>query len=265
MTDVIRSAQNKWVKDFVLLREKSKARKSQNRFIVEGLREFNLAKESGFEIDKIFVCPEIIDSDELLQLEDNLNQDNLLYCSSEVYQKIAYRGGTEGLVAKMISISREFESLSLAENPLILVAEAPEKPGNIGALLRTADAANIDLVCIADLKTDLYNPNVIRSSVGCVFTTNVIVGTSSEIHDFLRKKEMSIFAAALKPYAQSYLKADFSKSTALVVGTEADGLSDFWLSNTDETIIIPMEGKIDSLNVSISASVILFEAKRQRK
>jgi TrmH family RNA methyltransferase len=165
----------------------------------------------------------------------------------------------------MISISKEFESLSLAENPLILVAEAPEKPGNIGALLRTADAANIDLVCIADLKTDLYNPNVIRSSVGCVFTTNVIVGTSSEIHDFLRKKEMSIFAAALKPYAQSYLKADFSKSTALVVGTEADGLSDFWLDNTDETIIIPMEGKIDSLNVSISASVILFEAKRQRK
>ncbi len=264
MIDVIRSAQNKWVKDFVLLREKSKARKSQNRFLVEGLREFNLAKESGFEVDKIFVCPDIIDPDALLQLEKNLRANSLLYCSSEIYQKIAYRGGTEGLVAKMIPISRDFQTLSLPEKPLILVAEAPEKPGNIGALLRTADAANIDLVCIADLKTDLFNPNVIRSSVGCLFTTNVIVGTSSEIYEFLRKKEMTIFAAALKPYAESYLKADFSKSTALVVGTEATGLSEFWLNNTDETIIIPMEGKIDSLNVSISASVILFEAKRQR-
>ncbi len=264
MIDVIRSAQNKWVKDFVLLREKSKARKSQNRFLVEGLREFNLAKESGFEVDKIFVCPDIIDPDALLQLEKNLRANSLLYCSSEIYQKIAYRGGTEGLIAKMIPISRDFQTLSLPEKPLILVAEAPEKPGNIGALLRTADAANIDLVCIADLKTDLFNPNVIRSSVGCLFTTNVIVGTSSEIYEFLRKKEITIFAAALKPYAETYLKADFSKSTALVVGTEATGLSEFWLNNTDETIIIPMEGKIDSLNVSISASVILFEAKRQR-
>ncbi len=265
MADVIRSAQNKWVKDFVLLREKSKARKSQNRFIVEGLREFSLAKDSGFEIDKIFVCPEIIDADKLVQIERDLSDNSILYCSSEVYQKIAYRGGTEGLVAKMIPISRDFETLSLPKTPLILVAEAPEKPGNIGALLRTADAANIDLVCIADLKTDLFNPNVIRSSVGCLFTTNVIVGSSSEIHAFLKKNKVNIFAAALKPYAESYLNSDFTESTALVVGTEANGLSDFWLKNTDETIIIPMEGKIDSLNVSISASVILFEAKRQRK
>jgi TrmH family RNA methyltransferase len=265
MEDLIRSTQNKWVKDFVLLREKSKARKSQNRFIVEGLREFNLARESGFEIDKIFICPEIIDKDELVELESNLRESSILYCSSEVYQKIAYRGGTEGLVAKMIPVSRDFKTLKIPTAPLILVAEAPEKPGNIGALLRTADAANIDLICIADLKTDLYNPNVIRSSVGCVFTTNVIVGSSSEIFEFLRKKELTIFAAALKPYAKSYLNANFTKSSALVVGTEADGLSDFWLKNVDETIIIPMEGKIDSLNVSISASVILFEAKRQRK
>ena len=147
--------------------------------------------------------------------------------------------------------------------PLILVAEAPEKPGNIGALLRTADAANVDAVFIANPKTDLYNPNIVRSSVGCIFTTQVAMGSTSEIISFLQKKEIAIYCAALTA-SENYHIQDFKKATAIVVGTEATGLRDEWLQNSTQNIIIPMQGKIDSMNVSVAAAILIFEAKRQR-
>jgi len=149
------------------------------------------------------------------------------------------------------------------ENPLILVAEAPEKPGNIGALLRTADAANIDAVIIANPKSDLYNPNIIRSSVGCVFTNTIAVGSTIDIINFLTKNNINIYCAALSA-SENYLNTDFSISSAIVVGTEATGLSNEWLKNATQNIIIPMEGEIDSMNVSVSAAILIFEAKRQR-
>jgi len=155
--------------------------------------------------------------------------------------------------------SMQFKS----KNPLILVAEAPEKPGNIGALLRTADAANLDAVIIANLKGDLYNPNTIRSSVGCVFTNQIAVGTTSEVLNFLKNKGIAIYGAALSA-SIPYTKANFTTSAAIVVGTESTGLTQEWLENTTQNIVIPMQGEIDSMNVSVAAAILIFEALRQR-
>ena len=146
---------------------------------------------------------------------------------------------------------------------MILVAEAPEKPGNIGALLRTADAANVDAVIIANPKTDLYNPNIIRSSVGCVFTNKLPWATTSEIIAFLKSKHITYLLCALQA-SVNYNTQDYTKPTAIVVGTEATGLSEEWLKNSTQNIIIPMQGEIDSMNVSVAAGILIFEAKRQR-
>ena len=181
-----------------------------------------------------------------------------------MYQKIAYRETTEGVLALVKSKSHLLSDLKFSnKKPLILVAEAPEKPGNIGALLRTADAAKLDAVIIANPKGDLYNPNIIRSSVGCVFTNTIAIGSSKEVIDFLKKEHIAIYCAALTA-SEKYTKTNFSNASAIVVGTEATGLSDEWLSNSTQNIIIPMEGEIDSMNVSVSAAIVIFEAKRQR-
>jgi len=145
-----------------------------------------------------------------------------------------------------------------------LVVEAPEKPGNIGALLRTADAAHIDAVIIANPKSDLYNPNIIRSSVGCVFTNKIAMGSTSEIIGLLKENNVNIYCAALQA-SKVYTTQDFTKSTAIIVGTEATGLSEEWLKHSNQNIIIPMQGEIDSMNVSVAAGILIFEAKRQRK
>jgi TrmH family RNA methyltransferase len=147
---------------------------------------------------------------------------------------------------------------------LILVAEAPEKPGNIGALLRTADAANVDAVIIANPKTDIYNPNIIRSSVGCVFTNQIATGSTTEIIKFLKGLNIDIYCAELKA-SVNYHTQDYTKPAAIVVGTEATGLSDEWLQHSTQNIIIPMQGEIDSMNVSVAAGILIFEAKRQRQ
>ncbi len=150
-----------------------------------------------------------------------------------------------------------------SENPLILIAEAPEKPGNIGALLRTADAANVDAFILANPKTDLYNPNIIRSSVGCVFTNTIATGNTEDIITFLKASNINIYSAILQDAAY-YHQQDFTKASAIVVGTEADGLSQAWRDASTQNIIIPMSGKIDSMNVSVAAGILVFEAKRQR-
>nr|WP_286174620.1 RNA methyltransferase [Cytophaga sp. FL35] len=177
---------------------------------------------------------------------------------------MAHRGTTEGVLAIAKTRSHTLDTFVLkTKNPLILVAEAPEKPGNIGALLRTADAANLDGVIIANPKTDLYNPNIIRSSVGCVFTNNLAMGSTEEILGFLKQNNIKIYCAALTA-SINYLNADFKGANAIVVGTEATGLSKSWLDQSHQNIIIPMEGEIDSMNVSVSAGILIFEAKRQR-
>lgn len=259
----ISSVQNVMIKNLIQLQEKSKVRKKTGTFLIEGKRELSLALLGKFNIQTVLFCTEFISEEETLNLLHSNQSIEYIEITKEVYQKLAYRDTTEGVLAVAESKTNLLEQLELKENPLILIAESPEKPGNIGALLRTADAANIDAVIIANPKSDLYNPNVIRSSVGCVFTNNIAIGTSEEVIAFLKAKNIAIYSAILQE-AQPYYTQNFKKATAIVVGTEATGLSDIWRKVSTQNIIIPMEGAIDSMNVSVAAAILLFEAKRQR-
>ncbi|MFB9055714.1 TrmH family RNA methyltransferase [Mariniflexile ostreae] len=258
----ITSIQNPLVKQLVQLKDKSRERRKTNTFLIEGIREITLALKGGYELETILFYPELFTSDQVKALTPLAI--NTIEISKEVYQKLAYRDTTEGVLAVTISKHHHITDLQFdTKTPLILVAEAPEKPGNIGALLRTADAARVDAVIIANPKTDLYNPNIIRSSVGGLFTNQVATGTTTDIIAFLKLKEIPVYCAALQASLE-YHTQDFTKPTAIVVGTEATGLSKEWLEHAKQNIIIPMQGEIDSMNVSVAAGILIFEAKRQR-
>ncbi len=261
----ISSFQNPQIKQLVLLQEKSRERRKTGLFVMEGLREISLAIKGGYLLKTLFFCSEIIPEEEIFQLKEAANSEaEFIEITSEIYEKLAYRGTTEGVMAIANSKDLNISNLNLkVTTPLILVAEAPEKPGNIGALLRTADAANVDAVIIANPKSDMYNPNIIRSSVGCLFTNTVVTGSTSEIISFLKKNNINIYCAALQA-SVPYYDCDFKKSTAIIVGTESTGLSEEWIKNSTQNIIIPMQGEIDSMNVSVAAGILIFEAKRQR-
>ena len=262
MPKYISSTQNTLIKNILLLKDKSRARKKQGVFVLEGVRELSLAIKGDYQVKAILFYADLFSLEKVHQL---INDDSmeLIEISKEVYQKIAFRSTTEGIVAIVSTKSFSLADIKFkTENPLILIAEAPEKPGNIGALLRTADAANLDAVIIANPLTDMFNPNIIRSSVGCLFTNQIAVGTTSDIIWFLKEKKINSYAAALHNDSENYLKQDFTKASAIIVGTESTGLGKEWM-NFAKKIIIPMEGKIDSLNVSVSASILIFEAKRQ--
>ena len=257
----ITSSQNPFIKSLVLLQEKSKARKQSGTFLIEGQREIELAIKGGFIIETILFLPDLISEKQIAKL---ISQPvELIEISKEIYQKLAYRDTTEGIIAVAKTKSFLLSDLKLSKNPLILIAEAPEKPGNIGALLRTADAANLDAVIIANPKSDLYNPNIVRSSVGCLFTKQIATGTTSEIIAFLKTNAINFYCATLQN-STSYHTQDYTTPTALVVGTEATGLTEEWRNNATQNIIIPMQGEIDSMNVSVAAAILIFEAKRQR-
>ncbi len=262
MIKEITSAQNALIKEILQLQEKSRTRKKLGLCVVEGQREIGLAIKANYDINTLLYCEKIFDISKLSSF--NLETSKFVKISKEVYQKIAFRDTTEGVIAVLKTKRLDLESIAFKrKNPLILVAEAPEKPGNIGAFLRTADAANVDAVIIANPKTDLYNPNIIRSSVGCIFTNNIAIGKTEEIIEFLKKKDIQIFCAALTA-SKLYHTINYIDSCAIVVGTEATGLSNQWLENSTQNIIFPMQGQIDSLNVSVSAAILLFEVKRQR-
>lgn len=254
----ITSTQNSYIKNLLKLQEKSRERKKQGLFIIEGKREIELAINSKYQILTILIIDSNISD---LNFSDDIE---IIKISKEIYQKLAYRESTEGIIAIAKTKNLDVNNIQFKnKNPLILVAEGIEKPGNIGALLRTADAANIDAVFIANPKSDLYNPNIIRSSVGCVFTNQIAIGSSEEIIKFLNEKNINIFAATLQN-SNEYYKESFKSPTAIVVGTEATGLTEIWREAATKNINIPMQGKIDSMNVSVAAAVVLFEAKRQR-
>ncbi len=258
MNKHISSNNNPLVKQLLQLQSKSKLRKTSGLFVIEGRREIQLALDCGYDIQTLFYLDEI----PLETLPKRVKQ--YVSVSSGVYQKMAHRGTTEGQIAIARMPGHQLSDLIIqTANPLILVAEAPEKPGNIGAILRTADAAKLDAVIIANPLTDLYNPNIVRSSVGGIFTVPVATGTTTEIISWLKSHNISIFAAALNQ-AENYQLSDFKSSSAIVVGTEDQGLSDEWLKAAQHVVKIPMSGLIDSLNVSVAAGILIFEAKRQR-
>ncbi|MCB9425915.1 MAG: RNA methyltransferase [Flavobacteriales bacterium] len=255
----ITSIQNPLIKNLLQLQEKSRARKKTGSFIIEGKREIGLAIEGGYKIQTLLFCSDILSENETRQTP----AEEYIEIDISVYQKLAYRDSTEGLIAVAVAKNHDLQSLNVKPNGLYLVCESIEKPGNIGALLRTADAANIDGFIIANPKTDLYNPNVIRSSVGCVFTNSIATGTTEEVIKFLKANNINSYGASLQ-HSTPYHTQDYTGATALVVGTEATGLSDKFKAATTQNIIIPMQGKIDSMNVSVAAAILLFEAKRQR-
>ncbi|KRO66850.1 MAG: rRNA methyltransferase [Cryomorphaceae bacterium BACL11 MAG-121128-bin16] len=254
------SLQNPFIKSLVLLKEKAKARQQTGTFLIEGQKEISLAFKGGYEIETILFYPEICSENELRKWSSSAE---LIEITKEIFEKLAYRDTTEGVIGIAKSKDLNLSKLKLSPNPLILIAEAPEKPGNIGALLRTADAAKLDAVIIANPKGDLYNPNVVRSSIGCLFTNQIATGTTSEIISFLKEHKIAIYCATLQN-ANSYTAEDYTIPTALVVGTEATGLSQEWRDAATKNVIIPMQGEIDSMNVSVSAAILIFEAKRQR-
>lgn len=256
----ITSLQNPFIKSLVLLQEKAKARKQTGTFLIEGQREITLAIKGGYEVETILFYPEICSETETKKLSRHAE---LIEINKEVFEKLAYRDTTEGVIGIAKSKSLHLSDLKLSKNPLILIAEAPEKPGNIGALLRTADAANLDAVIIANPKGDLFNPNVVRSSVGCLFTNQIATGTTQEIITFLKDNKINFYCATLQN-STSYHTQDYTMPTALVVGTEATGLTQEWRDAATQNIIIPMQGEIDSMNVSVAAAILIFEAKRQR-
>jgi TrmH family RNA methyltransferase len=257
----ITSIQNPFIKSLALLQEKAKARKQSGTFLIEGKREIELATKGNYQLETILFLPELITENEINKLVKS--KVELIEITKEVYQKLAYRDTTEGILAIAKTKTLSLNDIKLPENALILVMESIEKPGNIGAMLRTCDAANIDAVIIANPKTDLYNPNIVRSSVGCLFTNQIATDTSENVIQFLKDKKIAIFCATLQN-SNFYHTQDYTTASALVVGTEATGLTQAWRDNATQNIIIPMQGEIDSMNVSVASAILLFEAKRQR-
>ncbi|WP_276366125.1 RNA methyltransferase [Chryseolinea sp. H1M3-3] len=260
MHPLITSVQNPKIKNILAL-EKARERNKQNLCVIEGIKELSLAVAGAYKISSVFYCPEIIESDEVQTI---VKDDQLLIpVQQNVFSKLAYRESTGGIIALAEQKKHALETLELTPKPLLLVLEGVEKPGNLGAVLRTADAAGIDGVIICDPRVDFYNPNVIRSSVGCVFTNQIASATSAETIAWLKRKNIAIFCTYLKA-SKPYDDVDYTPATAIVMGTESVGLSDSWVENANENIIIPMQGKIDSMNVSTAAAVVIFEARRQR-
>lgn len=286
--ETITSAQNRKVKELLTLVEKSKARSAAGLFVVEGQRELGHCLDAGFIPETLFICGDVMavqnnavngaktghlteniegkdGLDALIAKAEALNPHlGVVQIPAFLYEKVAYRGSTEGIIAEVHSVPRSLEDLRLGERPLVMVLESVEKPGNLGAVLRSADAAGADAVIVCDPLTDIWNPNLIRSSVGAVFSVPVAVCTSADAIAFLRKRGIRILTAQLQD-SEWYYDTDMTGATALVMGTESTGLTQAWRDSADAHIKIPMLGRLDSLNVSVSAAVLLYEAVRQRK
>ena len=256
MTEYITSSANPKFKRLIALLQKSSERRESALFTVEGVWEIFHCIEAGYKPDCIFFCPDIVS-------EETLPQCRHFALSAGLYAKAAYREGTEGAIGVFQAIEHPLSSLHLKDNPLIAVLESVEKPGNLGAVLRTCDAAGADALVICDPRTDLYNPNLIRASIGAVFTVPTAVCTTAQAITFLKSKGIRILTAQLQD-SSLYYDCPMTKGTAIVMGTEATGLSDKWRQAADAHIRIPMLGKLDSLNVSVSAAILLYEAVRQR-
>ena len=266
--DRLSSPQNPRIKQLLKLQQKSAERRALGLTLVEGLRELTIAVEAGVTVATLYTCPELAGKTGLAAVKNlfsgGKDAPEWFEVTRPVFEKVAYREGSDGLLAVLKTPARTLTDLRLPANPLVIVLEAVEKPGNLGAILRTADAAPVDAVLIGDPRTDLFNPNVIRASIGCVFTVPTVAAPVADILAFLKEKGIRTHAAALAPEARPYTKYDFQGPTALVMGTEADGLTPQMREACDETVIIPMMGRIDSLNVSVATAVLTFEAVRQR-
>ena len=259
---LISSLQNPSVKNIAKL-SKARERKAQELFVIEGTRELSLALAGDYSIKEVYVCRELFENTRYPDVLDTMDDDRIIDITPQVFEKISYRTSSDGVIALARPKSHMLADIRLSENPFVIILESVEKPGNLGAILRSADAAAVDAVIVCDPQTDVYNPNVIRSSVGGLFTVQTAMCTSQEAMDWLVQNKIASYAAELEA-AEFYQDIDFRNPSAIVMGTEAEGLTSNWLSYATKRIKIPMKGKIDSLNVSVSTAVLTFEAMRQR-
>lgn len=267
--EVISSVQNPKIKQAFNLRDRQERDKT-GQFLIEGYRELLRAVDSRHSIDMLFVCPELFLGSNEGRLIERVSAlgGRLYFCTEKVFQKLSYRDRPDGLLAVAPQKHRTLEDLESIlkekDNPFLIVAEAIEKPGNLGTILRSSDAVGLDALIICDRCTDIHNPNVVRASVGTLFTVPVIEAKGSDALDWLKAHKIAIVAAT--PSAEKeFTDADMSGPLAIVVGTEQLGLSELWMKNADLQVRIPMNGAADSLNVAMATTLLLYEAVRQRK
>lgn len=254
----ITSLQNPKVKYIVKLREDKRQRQQDGLMLVEGFDELTLALSAGLKPHTLLTAPE------LATRTIDIGDAEITTATRAVFEKMSYRDNPDGWLGIFPIPKTALEEINLSEPPLIIIAESVEKPGNLGAILRTADAAHVDAVVVCDPRVDVWNPNVIRASRGAVFTVPTVEADSPNALAWLRSNKIRVLAAT--PSAEvSYTDVNLKKSIALAVGTEDEGLTDFWMQNADIQVKIPMMGKVNSLNVSIAAALITYEAVRQRK
>lgn len=254
----ISSLQNKQIKNLIKLQQKARTRKKEGLFLVEGVQENRLALANGYKSRGFYIV------EELFQNQVNLEGNVVNTISIEVFEKLAYRKTTGGVLGVYEQRKFSLKDLSGEKAPVVVVLEEIEKPGNLGAILRTCDAVGVDAVIICDERLDFYNPNVIRSSVGTLFTNRLIYSEKEVLIDWFREKGISMYATYLREDTVNLYDLDLDTGVAWIFGTESDGLSDFWTDSVNKTVKIPMKGQVDSLNLSNAVAVCLYETFRQR-
>lgn len=263
---ILTSLQNPRIKDVIHLRERRERDKKQ-QFIIEGYRELLRAVDANWKVETLFICPGLFlgTNEQALIARLLKNKTEVIECSESVFKKISYRDRPDGLVAVAPQVHHDLNEYQkqLKPNPFLIVAESIEKPGNLGTILRTSDAVALDALILADRCTDIYNPNVVRASVGTLFTVPVIEATGKETLQWLKKNQISILAATPSATAE-FTQVDMRGPIAIAVGTEQLGLSPLWMDNADIRVKIPMRGVADSLNVAMATTLLLYEAIRQR-
>lgn len=261
--ETLTSLQNRKIKQFLLLTDKARERNKNALFVAEGRKEIGIAIKAGYRIQDLFVCEEIWNGVNGSKGDPLPVAEHTWAITTAIFEKMAYRKTSDGILAIAFQALLSLDSLPLGKNPFFIVLESVEKPGNLGAILRTADAMKASGVIVCDPQTDVYNPNVVRSSLGCLFSVPIARCSSLEAMAWLKSHQVQVLAAELEA-ADWYHQTDMSKATAIVMGTEADGLTEFWIQGADKRIKIPMLGQVDSLNVSVSTAVLAYEAMRQR-
>ena len=261
----ITSSANPRIKQLIRLRQRSH-RDAAGQMLIEGYREIQRAHTNQHPIETLFFCEALFQGQNNHALLEALRQSGtrLLHCSKPVFQKISYRDRPDGLLALGPQLHHKLDDITLSPSPFLVIAEAIEKPGNLGTILRSADAAGADAVIVCDRCTDINNPNVVRASIGTIFCRPVVEATSEETIAWLRQNGIRSLAAT--PHAKaSYTAIDCTGPIAIVVGTEQYGLSPAWMQQADLQVRIPMHGQADSLNVATATTILLFEVCRQRE
>ncbi|WP_332453921.1 TrmH family RNA methyltransferase [Chryseobacterium aquaticum] len=253
---LIESFQNEKIKNITKLLTDNRFRKKSGVFIVEGQQENERAQKYNFEAVEFYICESIF--------RDELPKEKIHYVSDKIYEKIAYRGSSEGIIGVYKAKKSDVNNFIPKENSTIIIVEGVEKPGNLGAILRSCEAFGIDALIITDAKADFYNPNVIRSSVGCLFGMEVFQSENEKTFEFLKNNSFNIYTTIMDETSEDLYKRDFTQKSAILFGTEHSGLSDFWYGKGKNTLI-PMSGSIDSLNLSNAVAITCYETLKQKK